>query len=320
MRDLYPLSKRFDIRHVPVDDVHTLHVEQSGNPDGVPVVLVHGGPGAPWSRHNLRVFDPEHYWVIAFDQRGSWRSTPHGELKDDTTPHLVADMERLRELFGLERWIVFGGSWGSTLSLAYAEIHPERCAGLVLRGISLGRTMENQWGFHHSRQIRPQAWDALVASIPEDERGDLDGALMRRMLDPDPAVHWPVIKGWMDQAEELGRSRHPDLELDEEDLDTPETDVVCARISITYFANDIFLPRNSLLDNAHRLAGIPGAIIHGEDDFNCPLANARDLHKAWPQARYRPIRDAGHSALDRNIRLALVETMNDFKTLEVEQS
>jgi len=314
-RDLYPTHEPFDVRRVAVDGLHTLHVEQSGRPDGVPVVFLHGGPGSPWSGHVRRFFDPAHYRLIAFDQRGSYRSTPLGELKDNTTPHLVADIEHLRELFGIERWIVFGGSWGSALALAYAEAHPGRCLGLVVRGISLGRSIENRWGFHDSRQVRPEAWEALVASVPEAERHDLDGALERRMLDPDPAVHWPVIKGWMDQAHALGRARNLDIDIHEDGLDDPAHDVVGARLSIVYFSNHIFLEPGSLLANAHRLHNIPGYIIHGEDDFNCPLANAWDLHKAWPQARYMPVPDAGHSAFDRNIRLALVAAMEDFKRL-----
>jgi len=314
-RDLYPPIEPFDVCRVAVDGLHTLHVEQSGKPDGVPVVFLHGGPGSPWSSHVRRFFDPDHYRVIAFDQRGTWRSTPLGELRDNTTPHLIGDIELLRQRFGIDRWIVFGGSWGSALALAYAEAHPERCLGLVVRGISLGRSIENRWGFHDSRQVRPEAWEKLAASVPQEERDDLDGALLRRMLDPDPAVHWPVIKGWMDQADILGKSRNPDIDTTEEGMDTPEMDVVGARISIVYFSNHIFLAPGSLLANAHRLHPIPGVIIHGEDDFNCPLANAWDLHKAWPQAAYRPIPGAGHSCFDRNIRLALVAAMEDFKRL-----
>ena len=298
-RDLYPQIQPFDFRKVPVDARHTLHVEQSGKPDGVPVIFLHGGPGAPWSPHIRRFFDPHHYRLIAFDQRGTWRSTPHGELTDNTTPHLIGDIEQLRDMFGIERWIVFGGSWGSTLAIAYAEAHPERCLGVVLRGVSLGLSVENRWSFHHSRWIRPEAWEALVASIPLAERDDLEAAIERRIMDPDPAIYRPVIDGWMQQAAELGRSRQPDLDLDEDNLDTPEDDLVCARISIHYYRNHLFLPPDSLMANAYRLRSLPGVIIHGMDDFNTPLANAYDLAKAWPEADYRPIRDAGHAAFDR---------------------
>ena len=314
-RDLYPPIEPFDVRKVPVDARHTLHVEQSGKPDGVPVVFLHGGPGAAWSPHIRRFFDPDHYRLIAFDQRGTWRSTPHGELTDNTTPHLVGDIERLREMFAIERWVVFGGSWGSTLAIAYAEAHRERCLGVVLRGVSLGLGVENQWSFHHSRWIRPAAWEALVASIPPNERSDLDGAIARRIMDPDPAVHGPVIDGWMQQAEALGQSRQPDLDIIEDALDAPDDDLVCARISIHYYTNHIFLEPDSLLTNAHRLHGLSGVIIHGMDDFNTPLANAYDLSKAWPEADYRPIPNAGHDAFDRNIRLALVDAMESFKRL-----
>jgi proline iminopeptidase len=312
-RDLYPPIEPFDVRKVAVDNPHTLHVEQSGKPDGVPVVFLHGGPGAIWSAHNRRFFDPGHYRLIAFDQRGTWRSTPVGELKDNTTPHLIADIEHLRELFAIERWIVFGGSWGSALGLAYAEHHPERCLGVVLRGISLGLGVEGGWSFHQSRWIRPEAWEALVASIPPAERGDLDAAIERRIMDPDPAIHRPVVKGWMDQAEILGKLRHADLDLHEDAVADDAADLVCARISIRYFRNHLFLPPGSLLDSAHRLKAVPGVIVHGMDDFNTPLANAYDLHRAWPEASYRPIPDAGHSCFDRNNRLALVAAMEKMK-------
>lgn len=315
--DLYPPIEPFDVRRVAVDGIHTLHVEQSGNPDGVPVVFLHGGPGSPWSPNVRRFFDPCHYRLIAFDQRGSWRSSPLGELRDNTTPHLIADIEHLRALFGVERWIVFGGSWGSALGLAYAQAHPDRTMALVLRGILLDPADYLRWGFHESRSVHPQAWEMLVAAIPENERDDLDAALKRRMLDPDPAIHRPVIRGWMDQSGILGRSRHPDPALTEGDGDeeAPELEVAGGQISMHYLANHMFLAPGSLRQNAHRLAKIPGVIIHGQEDYNCPLSHAWDLHKLWPRARYQPIPDAGHASLDRNIRLALVEAMEAFKTL-----
>jgi len=314
-RDLYPEIEPFDVRRVPVDDLHTLHVEQSGNPGGVPVVFLHGGPGSIWSPHIRRFFDPDHYRVIAFDQRGSWRSTPLGELADNTTPHLIGDIEHLRDLFGIERWIVFGGSWGSALALSYGEAHPERCMGLVVRGILVDAPEYLRWGFHESRAVRPQAWEMLVADVPQAERDDLDNALERRMFDPDPDIHGPVIRAWMTQSGILSNARHPSPEF-EDDVETPlEFDRVGARLSMAYLRNHMFLEPGSLLSNADRLHAIPGIIIQGLDDYNTTSQQAWRLHQAWPQADYREIPDAGHSSMDRNNRLALVEAMEDFKTL-----
>jgi proline iminopeptidase len=311
--DLYPLVEPFDVRKVPVDDLHTLHVEQSGRPDGVPVVFLHGGPGSAWSPHVRRVFDPAHYRLVAFDQRGSWRSTPLGELRQNTPKHLIADMERLRAIFGIPRWIVFGGSWGSTLAIAYAEAHPERCLAVVARGVSLGLGLADGWYFKHSRWVRPEAWAQLMAVIPEAERHDPEAELVRRILDPDRAVHLPAILAWNEHARLSGTTRHPDPEIPPPQEDPEPVTVAGGRLAAVYMHRYPFVGADDLLANAHRLKGIPGAIIHGAEDFNCPPSNAWDLHQAWPEADYVIVPDAGHSFAEIGIRKALVAAMETLK-------
>ncbi len=311
---LYPGIEPFDVRRVAVGDGHALHVEQSGRSDGVPVVFLHGGPGGPWSPHVRRLFDPVHYRLIAFDQRGAWRSTPLGGLEANTPDHLVADMERLRELFGIERWIVFGGSWGSTLALAYAVTHPDRCLALVVRGVSLGHGLADGWYFRHSRWVRPQAWAHLMAAIPEAERDDPEAALARRILDPDPAVHGPAIKAWDKHAGLCGATRRPDPDT-RWDFDDSAVELAAGRIAAVYMSRYGFLGETALLPRAARLRGLPGAIVQGEDDFNCPPCDAWDLHLAWPEAAYLPVANAGHSAFDIGIREALVAAMERLKSL-----
>lgn len=317
--ELYPPIEAFDVRRVSVDSIHTLHVEQSGNPEGVPVVFLHGGPGSAWSPHVRRFFDPRHYRLIAFDQRGSWRSTPLGELRENTPQHLIRDIEHLRTLFRIERWIVFGGSWGSTLALAYAEAHPQRCLALVVRGVSLGLGVAEGWYFHHSRWVRPAAWAKLMAPFAPEDHVDLPAAMERRILDPDPAIHMPMILAWNEQAAIAGRTRHPDPSVpkagSEDGPEDPAVTLAGGRLAIVYLQRHAFRPPNDLLGRAHRLKGMPGAIVHGEEDFCCPPSNAWDLHRAWPDAEYRPISDAGHSCFDNGIRAALVETMERLKAL-----
>ena len=312
---LFPEIEPFEAGMMDTGGVHQVYWEQSGNPTGVPVIFLHGGPGGGAGPTHRRFYDPDHYRIVVFDQRGCGRSTPTADLTDNTTPHLIADIEQLREQLGIERWIVFGGSWGSALALAYGEAHPVRCLGLVVRGILVAAPEYLRWGFHESRAVRPQAWEMLVADVPQAERDDLDNALERRMFDPDPAVHGLVIRAWMAQAGVLSNTRHPSPEF-EDDSETPlEFDRVGARLSMAYLGNHMFLEPDSLLNNAHRLHPIPGIIIQGLDDYNTTPEQAWRLQQACPQADYREIPDAGHSSMDRNNRLALVEAMEDFKTL-----
>ena len=267
---------------LPLDDVHTMYWEESGNPHGMPVVFLHGGPGAGASPGHRRFFDPARYRIVIFDQRGAGRSTPLGELRDNTTPHLVADMERLRTTLGIERWVVFGGSWGSTLALAYAQAHPERVRALILRGIFLCRRSEIDWFLYGLRTLFPEAWQEFVAPIPDAERGDLLHAYHRRLIDPDPAVHLPAARVWSRYEGSCSTL-----------LPSPETvayfasDAVAlglARIEAHYFMHDIFLPLDALLANVSRIRHIPAVIVQGRYDAVCPIVTADELHRAWPEA------------------------------------
>ena len=296
-----------------LDDLHTMYWEECGNPSGVPVVFLHGGPGAGAAPAHRRFFDPAHYRIVIFDQRGAGRSRPLGEISSNTTPLLVADMEKLRAHLGISRWLVFGGSWGSTLALAYAETHPDRCAGLILRGIFLCRKSEIDWFLYGLRTLFPEVWRAFSSGIPEHERGDLLKAYHSRLTHSDPAVHMPAARAWSVYEGACSTL-----------LPSPETvayfagDVVAlglARIEAHYFVNDIFLPPNSLLDRIQRIRGIPGAIVQGRYDAVCPIVTADDLHEAWPEAQYIVVPDAGHSAWEPGICAELVKATERFKQL-----
>ena len=310
---LYPEIEPYETGILAVDGVHRLYWEQSGNAGGVPVVFLHGGPGAGASPNHRRFFDPAHYRIVIFDQRGAGRSTPLGELSDNTTPHLVADLERLRESLGIERWIVFGGSWGSTLALAYGEAHPERCMALVLRGIFLCRKEEIDWFLHGMGRIFPEHWRAFAGHLPESERGDLLANYHRRLIDPDPAVNLPAARAWsvyegscvtlMPSPETVAEFGRDAMALG------------LARLEAHYFVNDIFLPEGALLAGVDRLRATPGAIVQGRYDIVCPAASADELARAWPEADYRIVPDAGHSATEPGIRAALVGAMERFKSL-----
>jgi len=294
-----------------LDALHSMYWEECGRADGIPAVFLHGGPGAGSTSKHRRFFDPDAYRVIVYDQRGAGRSRPLGELRDNTTPHLVADLEALRRHLGVERWLVFGGSWGSTLAIAYAEAHPERCLGLVLRGIFLCRRSEIDWFLYGLRTVFPEPWEKFSGFLPRAERDDLLRNYHRRLIDPDPAIHMPAARAWSIYEGSCSTL-----------LPSPETvayfagDTVAlglARIEAHYFENDIFLAENALLANAGRLLGVPGVIVQGRYDMVCPLVSAHELHLAWPQADYRIIPDAGHSAWEPGILGALVEATERFK-------
>lgn len=294
-----------------LDALHSMYWEECGRPGGIPVVFLHGGPGAGGTPRHRRFFDPDAYRIIVYDQRGAGRSTPLGELRDNTTPHLIGDLETLRRHLGVERWLVFGGSWGSTLAIAYAQTHPERCLGLILRGIFLCRRSEIEWFLYGLRSVFPEPWERFSAFLPRAERADLLANYHRRLVDPDPSVHMPAARAWS-VYEGSCSTLFP----------SPETvayfagDVVAlglARIEAHYFMNDIFLGENSLLQNAGRLRDVPGVIVQGRYDMVCPLVSAHELHLAWPQADYRIVPDAGHSAWEPGILGALVEATERFR-------
>ena len=310
-KDLFPEIEPYDKGFLQLSAPHRMYYEQSGNPGGVPVVFLHGGPGAGANSTHRRFFDPAFYRIVIFDQRGSGRSQPLGETRDNTTPLLIEDMETLRAHLGIQRWFVFGGSWGSTLALAYAEHHPERVRGLALRGIFLCRKSEIQWFLYGLREFAPEAWRAFSGHIPEAEQGDLLEAYWKRLMDPSPAVHMPAAKAWSVYEGSCSTL-----------LPSPETvrafsaDALAlglARMEAHYFRNDIFLPENFLLRNIDKIRRIPSFIVQGRYDLVCPIRNADDLVRVWPEARYVVIPDAGHSAMETGTRAALVAGMEGFK-------
>ncbi len=298
--------------YLDLEGPHRMYFEQSGNSRGVPVVFLHGGPGAGASPVHRQFFDPAAYRIVVFDQRGAGRSTPLGCLEDNTTRHLVDDMERLRAHLGIERWMLFGGSWGSTLALAYGQQHPERCLALVLRGIFLGRPMELDWFLYGVRAIFPETWRAFAHFIPEPERGDLLTAYHRRLVDPDPAVHLPAARAWS-VYEGSCSTLLPNPAL-VADFASDRVALGLARIEAHYFHHGMFMAPESLLENARLLRHVPGVIVQGRYDAVCPPVSADDLHRAWPEAHYMVVPDAGHSAFEPGIRSRLVAATESLKT------
>ncbi len=308
--DLFPEIEPYASGRMALDTRHTMYWETSGNPDGVPVVFLHGGPGSGASPSHRRFFDPARYRIVIFDQRGSGRSTPLGAIEDNTTPLLVADIERLRRHLKIERWLVFGGSWGSTLALAYGEAHPDRCLGFVLRGIFLCRPSEIEWFLYGMRNVFPDTWRNFAEFIPAAERADLLGAYRKRLEDPDPAVHLPAARTWS-----LYEGACSTLMPSEDAMKHFGDDSVAlglARIEAHYFAHDIFLPRDSLLENVGRIRHLPCVIVQGRYDMVCPAVSAFDLKASWPEAELIVVPDAGHSAWEPGIRARLVAAVARF--------
>jgi proline iminopeptidase len=315
MRDLYPAIEPYEQGMLPVSPVHTLYYEQSGNPEGLPVVFLHGGPGGGTVPDYRRFFDPTAYRIVLFDQRGSGKSTPHANLEENTTWHLVADIEQIREHLGIENWVVFGGSWGSTLALAYAQTHPERVRALVLRGIFLCRPKEIRWFYQEGASaIYPDAWEHYVKVIPEAERGDLLGAFYRRLTGEDETVRLEAARAWSIWEGSTSKL-YPDEDLISHFGD-PQFAIAFARIECHYFTHNAFFDTdNYLIENVGRIRHIPAVIVQGRYDVVCPLMSAWELHRAWPEADLQIIPDSGHSALERGTRSALVEATDRFAKL-----
>ncbi|HET8645253.1 MAG TPA: prolyl aminopeptidase [Vicinamibacteria bacterium] len=312
MSDLYPPIEPFDSGFLEVSALHTIYYEQVGNPRGRKAVFLHGGPGGGIDPDYRRYFDPARWHVVLFDQRGCGKSTPHAELRENTTWDLVEDIERLRGKLGIDRWVVFGGSWGSTLALAYAETHPDRCLGLILRGIFLLRRQELLWFYQEGASaIYPEAWDQYLAPIPQVERGDLMGAYYRRLTSPDAAVRRQAARAWSVWEGSTSRLL-PDPKLIEQ-FGGEEFADAFARIECHYFVHGAFLRADTqLLDDVPRIARIPGVIVQGRYDVVCPATSAWALHKGWPGSRLVLVPDAGHSMKEVGILSALVQATDDF--------
>ena len=313
LRGLYPEIEPFNSGRLQVSPLHELYYEQSGNPDGKPVVFLHGGPGAGSGPNGRRFFDPARYRIILFDQRGCGRSKPHAELTENTTWDLVADIERLRAHLSIDRWQVFGGSWGSTLALAYAETHPARVTELVLRGIFMLRRSELEWFYQKGADaVFPDAWETYLAAIPEVERGDLMSAYYRRLTSPDSATRLAAAKAWS-----VWEGSTSFLLQNPAHIDGSAEDAFAlafARIECHYFVNGGFFEHDDqLLRNAYRLKDIPAVIVQGRYDVVCPARSAWDLHRAWPQADLRIVADAGHSAFEPGIAHELIEATDRFR-------
>ena len=308
---LFQPIEPFDVGLLKLDGINEMYFEQSGNPKGVPVVFLHGGPGAGSSPSHRQFFDPGFYRIVIFDQRGAGRSTPLGSLHNNTTPHLIADLEQLRTHLGVQQWIVFGGSWGSTLALAYAEHYPERCLALVLRGIFLCRQSEIEWFLYGLRNIFPEAWRTFASHLPASERGSILDAYHRLLNDSNPEVQLSAARSWS-----IYEGSCSTLLPNREVMASFASDRVAlglARIEAHYFKHNIFLPDNFLLENLPKIRHLPATIVQGRYDMVCPIVSADDLHRAWPEAEYRIIDAAGHSAFEPGIRVALISAMEKLK-------
>lgn len=306
MRTLFPRIKPYNEFQLTVDLPHRIHVEECGNPRGLPVLFVHGGPGAGCEDYHRQFFDPEIYRIVLFDQRGAGRSTPHAELRGNTTQALVADMEAIREHLGIDQWVLFGGSWGSTLSLVYAQAHPERVLGMVLRGIFLCRAREIHWFYQEgASRIFPDAWQDFISVIPEAERGKLLEAYHARLTGEDEIARLAAAKAWATWEGRTSTLR-PRRSVVEHFSD-PHTALSLARIECHFFRNNTFIDDNQILRDAGKLADIPGTIVQGRYDVVCPMESAWELHRAWPMSDLEVISDAGHSATEAGIVDALVK-------------
>lgn len=322
---LYPPIEPFATGMLDVGDGHRLYWEQSGNPSGVPILFLHGGPGAGVAPAYRRFFDPTHYRIVLFDQRGAGRSIPEASLEANTTEHLVEDIEKLRQHFNVERWIVFGGSWGSTLALAYGQAYPKRCVGFILRGIFLFGADEVDWFMSGVARVFPEAHRAFRQFIPEDEQQELMAAYYRRLTDPSPAIHRAAAMAWcafenacsrllpngsqvVPGRDAGGRRRNSNSETI-----ASAGSLAMARIECHYMINSGFMRPGQLLEGIKALLDHPAIIVQGRYDMVCPIGTADLLARAWPGAQYRIIPDAGHSSMEPGIRSALVKAADEFK-------
>jgi len=312
-QDLFAPIEPYTTGMLKLDPIHTMYWEQSGKPDGAPILFLHGGPGAGSTATHRRFFDPAHYRIVVFDQRGAGRSTPLGSLQSNTTQHLIADIEALRQHLGIERWALFGGSWGSTLALAYAEAHPERVRALTLRGIFLCRQSEIDWFLYGMRTVFPEAWRAFSGFVAPEERSDLLNAYFRRLNDSSPAIHMPAARAWSTYEGACSTL-----------LPSPDTVAAfgedrmalgLARIEAHYFRSNVIGPDADLVAHIDRIRHLPATIVQGRYDMVCPIASADELARAWPGAEYVVVPDAGHSAMEPGIRVQLVGATERLKHL-----
>lgn len=311
IKDLFPALTPYASGMLDVGDGHTIYWEECGNPDGVPILFLHGGPGAGASSIHRRFFDPDHYRIVLLDQRGCGRSTPAAEINHNTTDHLINDLELLRKLRGIDRWFVFGGSWGSTLALAYGIAHPDRCLGFILRGIFMGQAYEGDWFIHKMGTFQPEAARSFQNFLPEQERSTLLDSYVARLNHPDPEIHQPAAVSWS-SYEEACATLMPHTPSPNPD---PHSTLCLARLEAHYFKHKFFMDEGHLMNKLHRIIHLPAIIVQGRYDLVCPPVTAEKLAKAWPKSQYISVPDAGHSALEAGIRTALVHATQAFKSL-----
>ena len=313
LRELYPEIEPYNTYRMKVSSLHEIYVEEVGNPKGQPVVFLHGGPGAGCTTDHRRFFDPKHYRVFLFDQRGCGRSTPHAELRDNTTPLLIEDIEAIRKKAGVDQWIVFGGSWGSTLALCYAIAHPKQVKALALRGIFLCRPSELEWFYQEgASHLFPDQWEEFLKPIPKAERHDLMTAYHKRMTGNDKKVALEAARAWSiwEGATSYLNTNTNHVSSHAED----EFALAFSSIEAHYFVNNIFYPgTNYILDNVSKIQNIPCEIVHGRYDVVCPLTSAWDLHKSYPKSRLTIIPDAGHSVFEAGIRSKLIQVIDEWR-------
>lgn len=311
--DLFPFLSPYSSGFLAVDEVHNLYWEQSGNPDGVPIMLLHGGPGAGATPTHRRFFDPDHYRIIIFDQRGSGRSTPLGSLENNTTANLIQDIEVLRKHLHIEKMHLFGGSWGSTLALLYAIEHPKRCISLLLRGVFLCSRAEVEWFLYGIRKIFPEAWEQFASVIPADQQENLLDAYYAKLTGSDPkaqleaAIRWSLYEGACSSL----LPNYETITTQDQKLQA----IALARIEAHFFKHEIIEDAQSILTKIDRIRSIPASIIQGRYDIICPIETANTLHQAWPEADYVVVPDSGHSALDPTMRSRLIEATENAKSL-----
>lgn len=314
MLSYYPPIKPYATYELPVTSPHVIYVEECGNPAGIPILFVHGGPGAGCTEDSRRFFNPEIYRIILFDQRGCGRSTPHAELAHNTTQELIQDIETIRRHLSIEQWILFGGSWGSTLSLVYAQTHPNRVSAMILRGIFLTHSQDMEWffGWSGARLVYPDYWEDFIAPLPADQRHNIIISYYELLNDPNEIARLQAAKAWA-----LWEARCATMQPNKAIIDfftNPHTALSLSRIECHYFIHDAFLEHNQILRNMHLIEHIPSVIIHGRYDLICPLENAWQLHQRWPNSELQIIRDAGHAGSEPGILDALIRATNEMVT------
>ncbi len=308
LRKLFPEVEPYETGMLEVSDLHSIYWEQTGNPSGIPVVVLHGGPGGSSDPIMRRFFDPSIFRIILFDQRGCGQSIPHGELKDNNTENLISDMEALRKRLNIDTWHVSGGSWGSTLALAYAEEHPDSCDSLLLRGIFTMRQTEVNWFLGGMKNVFPEVWDKFEKHLPKEERSNILENYYKRLINPDPDIHIPAALHWATYEGSFShlKAKNPSIE----DADIKES-LAIARIEAHYFRNNMFQPDDKLLRNINKIKHIPCSIVQGRYDMVCPTTTAWELHQNYPNSKYYVIDDAGHSSTEIGIIDKLITSIEE---------